>query len=209
MHEVRRRGADWEYRIMASNIVKRQARRAATTGFVGAATLGAFLVPAAPAAAKPVSVPGVGTVEIPNEIPAPDQLHIPGNLPGMPEPTPPPFVTPTETVGEMALDAALSKQGAPYVYGASGPDAFDCSGLVKWAYEQAGHDVPRTSDAQLASGSPVSVENLEPGDVVSFYGGGHSGLYAGDGNIVHASTAGTPVQVAPIAGMPVAGASRL
>lgn len=190
---------------MAFNTVKRQARRAAATGAVGAATLGAFLLPAVPATAQPVTLPGVGTFEVPDEIP------IPPGVPGIEAPNPPaapPFVTPTETAGELALDAALSKVGAPYVYGAAGPDAFDCSGLVQWSYRQAGLELPRTSDAQLASGTPVSMNDLRPGDVVSFYGGGHSGLYAGDGNVVHASTAGTPVRVAPISSMPFAGARR-
>ncbi|WP_459545245.1 C40 family peptidase [Nocardia sp. X0981] len=190
---------------MAFNTVKRQARRAAATGAVGAATLGAFLLPAAPATAQPVTVPGVGTFEVPDEIP------IPPGIPGMGVPHPPaapPFVTPVKTAGELALDAALSKVGAPYVYGAAGPDAFDCSGLVQWSYRQAGLELPRTSDAQLASGAPVSMSDLRPGDVVSFYGGGHSGLYAGDGNVVHASTAGTPVRVAPISSMPFTGARR-
>lgn len=190
---------------MAFNTVKQQARRAAATGAVGAATLGAFLLPAAPATAQPVTIPGVGTFEVPGEIPIPP--GVPGiEAPG--SPAAPPFVTPTATAGELALDAALSKVGAPYVYGAAGPDAFDCSGLVQWSYRQAGLELPRTSDAQLASGTPVSMNDLRPGDVVSFYGGGHSGLYAGDGNVVHASTAGTPVRVAPISSMPFAGARR-
>ncbi|MEU1982597.1 C40 family peptidase [Nocardia sp. NPDC019395] len=190
---------------MAFTTVKRQARRAAATGAVGAATLGAFLLPAAPAAAQPVTIHGVGTFEVPNEVP------IPAGIPGLEAPDAPgapPFVTPTKTAGDLALDAALSKVGSPYVYGAAGPDAFDCSGLVQWSYRQAGRELPRTSDAQLSAGSPVSIDNLQPGDVVSFYGGGHSGLYAGDGNIVHASTSGTPVQLAPISSMPIAGARR-
>ncbi|MGW0180047.1 C40 family peptidase [Nocardia sp. NPDC003345] len=191
---------------MAFTTVSRQARRVAATGAVGAATLGAFLLPAAPAAAQPVTIHGVGTFEIPNEVP------IPAGIPGVEAPgaagVVPPFVTPVKTAGELALDAALSKVGSPYVYGAAGPDAFDCSGLVQWSYRQAGRELPRTSDAQLAQGASVSMNDLQPGDVVSFYGGGHSGLYAGDGNVVHASTSGTPVRVAPISSMPVAGAVR-
>lgn len=189
---------------MATNTVKRHAQRAVAAGAVGAATLGVFLLPAAPASAQPVTIPGVGTFEVPNEIPIPQ--GIPGiELPGAPAL---PFMAPKKTVGDIALDAAMSKLGAPYVYGAAGPNAFDCSGLVKWSYEQAGMDLPRTSGAQLASGSPVSLDDLQPGDVVSFYGGGHSGLYAGDGNVIHASTSGTPVQIASMSSMPFAGARR-
>jgi peptidoglycan DL-endopeptidase CwlO len=188
---------------MTTNAVKRHAQRAVAAGAVGAATIGALLLPAAPASAQPVTIPGVGTIDVPNEIPVPQAL--PGlELPG---PAPLPFAAPKSS-GEVALDAALSKVGSPYVYGAAGPNSFDCSGLVQWSYRQAGVELPRTSGAQLAAGSPVSLDNLQPGDLVSFYGGGHSGLYAGDGNVVHAATSGTPVQVAPISSMPIAGARR-
>ncbi|WP_040795365.1 C40 family peptidase [Nocardia higoensis] len=192
---------------MATNTVKRQARRAVAAGAIGAATIGAFLLPAT-ASAQPVNIPGVGVFEVPNEIPIPS--GIPGIEPATPAApfTPPPFVAPQKTLGEVALDAALSKVGSPYVYGAAGPNAFDCSGLVQWAYRQAGKELPRTSGAQLAAGTPVSIDDLRPGDMVSFYGGGHSGLYAGNGNVVHAATAGTPVNVAPISSMPFAGARR-
>ncbi|MEV0294976.1 C40 family peptidase [Nocardia sp. NPDC050710] len=190
---------------MASNTVKRQARRAVAAGAVGAATIGAILLPAAPASAQPVTIPGIGTFEVPNEIPIPG--NVPGiELPGVPAPLP--FFAPKKSLGEVALDAAMTKLGAPYVYGAAGPNAFDCSGLVQWSYREAGMELPRTSGAQLAAGSPVSLDDLQPGDLVSFYGGGHSGLYAGDGNIIHASTSGTPVMIAPISSMPFAGARR-
>ncbi|MFF5036551.1 C40 family peptidase [Nocardia salmonicida] len=188
---------------MANNTVKRQAQRAVAVGAVGAATIGAFLLPAAPASAAPVTVPGIGTFEVPNEIP------LPQGVPGIEIPAAPQvFTAPRATAADIALDAALSKIGSPYVYGAAGPNAFDCSGLVQWAYSQAGMDIPRTSDAQLGAGTPISIDELQPGDMVSFYGGGHSGLYAGDGNVVHASTAGTPVQIASLSSMPFAGARR-
>ncbi|MFC4374352.1 C40 family peptidase [Nocardia halotolerans] len=189
---------------MATNTVKRQAQRAVAAGAVGAATIGAFLLPAAPASATPVTVPGIGTFEVPNEIPLPPQ-----GIPGIEFPTAPDtFVAPRASLADVALDAALSKVGSPYVYGAAGPDAFDCSGLVQWAYRQAGMELPRTSGAQLGAGTPVSIDNLQPGDLVSFYGGGHSGLYAGNGNVVHAATAGSPVHVAAMDTMPFAGARR-
>ncbi|GGK66416.1 C40 family peptidase [Nocardia camponoti] len=196
---------------MATNNLKRQAQRAVAAGAVGAATVGAFLLPAAPASATPVTIPGVGSFEVPNEIPLPQ--NVPGVEIGGAASAPAPwepqaFTAPRASLADVALNAALSKIGAPYVYGAAGPDAFDCSGLVQWAYAQAGVDVPRTSGAQLSAGTPVSLDNLQPGDMVSFYGGGHSGLYAGDGNVVHASTAGSPVQLAPISSMPFAGARR-
>ncbi|MBF6148147.1 MULTISPECIES: C40 family peptidase [Nocardia] len=185
----------------------RTARRAVAAGAVGAATLSALLLPATTAAAAPVTVPGVGTFDVPDQVlgavppgAVPPGIQIPGIAPA-------PFA-PQQTVGQRAADAALSKVGAPYSYGAAGPNAFDCSGLVKWSYEQAGRELPRTSYEQLEEGAPVSLDALQPGDVVSFYGGSHSALYVGDGNVVHASTAGEPVKVAPISSMPVAGARR-
>jgi hypothetical protein len=190
---------------MANTTVKRQVQRAVAAGAIGAATIGAFFLPAAPASAQPVTITGIGTFDVPNEIPIPP--NIPDIQLGNP-PAPLPFMAPQKTHGEVALDAAKTKLGSPYVYGAAGPNAFDCSGLVKWAYQQAGIEVPRTSYAQLAAGTPVSLDILQPGDVVLFYGGGHAGLYAGDGNVIHASTAGTPVKIAPISSMPVAGARR-
>ncbi|MEU2035234.1 C40 family peptidase [Nocardia amamiensis] len=123
-------------------------------------------------------------------------------------PTPPVAAAPRKTTGEIAVDAARTKLGADYNYGAVGPDSFDCSGLVQWSYGQAGVDLPRTSEAQLAAGTPVSLDELQPGDVVSFYDGSHSALYAGEGKVIHASTYGIGVTTAPLSSMPVAGARR-
>ncbi|GAB2705520.1 C40 family peptidase [Nocardia thraciensis] len=190
----------------------RIAHRAVAAGAVGAATLSALLLPAAPASAAPVTVPGVGTVDVPDQMLAaiPPGAIPPGVLPpGVELPGVGPAPAPqAQSAGQRAADAAMTRVGTPYSYGATGPDAFDCSGLVKWSYEQAGVDLPRTSQAQAGAGTPVSMDDLQPGDVVSFYGGGHSGLYVGDGNVVHASTYGQPVAVAPISSMPVDGASR-
>ncbi|MBB5918006.1 cell wall-associated NlpC family hydrolase [Nocardia transvalensis] len=185
----------------------RTAHRAVAAGAVGAATLSALLLPASLASAAPVTVPGVGSIDVPDQVLAqiPPGVVPPGiELPGI-APAPAPQ---QQTPGQRAADAAMTRVGTPYSYGATGPDAFDCSGLVQWSYEQAGVELPRTSQAQLSSGAPVSEDDLQPGDVVSFYGGSHSGLYVGDGNVVHASTYGQPVAVAPIASMPYAGARR-
>lgn len=108
-----------------------------------------------------------------------------------------------------AVAAALSKLGAPYGWGAAGPDAFDCSGLVYWAYQQQGITVPRTSQAQMAGGTPVSMDALQPGDVIGYFGGAsHVGIYVGNGMIAHASDYGIPLQVVPVNSMPVYGARR-
>lgn len=112
-------------------------------------------------------------------------------------------------MGMTALAAAMTKLGSPYSWGAAGPDAFDCSGLVYWAYQQAGITLPRTSMAMMQSGIPVSREQLQPGDVVGYYAGAsHVGMYAGNGLIVHASDYGIPVQVVPLDNAPIYGIRR-
>ncbi|WP_438822683.1 C40 family peptidase [Nocardia barduliensis] len=167
----------------------------------------------------PVSVV-VPVIEVPTIVPAIEipllgvlpELELPflADIPQiMPRaPTPPAAVIPQKTAGEMAVDAARTKLGADYNYGAVGPDSFDCSGLVQWSYEQAGVDVPRTSYDQLAIGTPVPLDDLQPGDMVSFYGGSHSAIYAGDGKVIHASTYGIGVTTSPLSSMPVTGARR-
>ncbi|MFF0817006.1 NlpC/P60 family protein [Rhodococcus sp. NPDC003318] len=108
-----------------------------------------------------------------------------------------------------ALQAALTQVGKPYVWGATGPDGYDCSGLMVWAYRQIGKELPRSSQAQAAGGTPVRKEDLQPGDLVIFYSdASHVGMYAGNGNIVHASTFGVPVKVAPLDAYPFYGARR-
>lgn len=98
------------------------------------------------------------------------------------------------------VQAALTRVGMPYSYGASGPSSFDCSGLVTWAMNQAGLSVPRSSYSLMGAGAPVSQAELRPGDVVITNGGGHAALYVGNGQVVEAVTSGTPVRVAGIRG---------
>ncbi len=109
-----------------------------------------------------------------------------------------------------AVQNALGKIGAPYRYGASGPSAFDCSGLVKWAYKQEGVSLPRTSRAMASAGAPVSKAALRPGDLVLFYRPvSHVGIYVGNGKVVHASTSGTPVKLSSMDAMPFNSARRV
>ncbi|QIS10889.1 protein p60 precursor [Nocardia arthritidis] len=111
--------------------------------------------------------------------------------------------------GTSALAAALTRIGDPYVWGATGPNQFDCSGLVQWAYKQVGKDVPRTSSQQANFGTPVPRDQLQPGDLVFFYSDiSHVGIYAGNGLMVHASTFGVPVAVAPLGSTPFHSARR-
>jgi cell wall-associated NlpC family hydrolase len=103
------------------------------------------------------------------------------------------------SVAEEAVHAALSRVGDPYVWGAAGPNAFDCSGLVMWAYAQAGVSLPHFSGAQYADTTHISMGDLEPGDLVFFSDPGeHVAMYIGNGDIVQAPYTGADVQVVPL-----------
>lgn len=94
---------------------------------------------------------------------------------------------------QVAINAAISRLGMPYVYGATGPNAFDCSGLTSWAWAQAGVTLPRTSSGQ-ATLPVVPLDQLRPGDLITYYSPVHHvALYIGNGQIIHASTEGKPV----------------
>lgn len=106
-----------------------------------------------------------------------------------------------------ALQAALAKRGSQYLWGGNGPNAFDCSGLTKFAYAAAGVQLPRVAVDQYRVGKPVAQNELLPGDLV-FYDDGtgnpaaihHVGMYVGEGKMVDAPTEGQLVDVRPIRG---------
>ncbi|MFJ2089857.1 NlpC/P60 family protein [Streptomyces sp. NPDC087901] len=109
-----------------------------------------------------------------------------------------------------AVAFAYTALGKPYVWGATGPSSFDCSGLTQAAYRSAGVSLPRTTYTQINAGRRVSRSELAPGDLVFFYSGvTHVGLYIGNGQMIHAPRPGAPVRVAPIDQMPFAGATRV
>lgn len=109
-----------------------------------------------------------------------------------------------------AVAYAYGALGKPYVWGATGPTSYDCSGLVQAAWRSAGVSLPRTTYTQINAGQPVSRSQLAPGDLVFFYSGiSHVGLYIGGGQMIHAPHPGAPVRVAPIDQMPFAGATRV
>ena len=109
-----------------------------------------------------------------------------------------------------AVAYAYQKLGSPYVWGATGPNAFDCSGLVQAAYRSAGISLPRTTYAQINAGRRVPRSQLQPGDLVFFYSGiSHVGIYIGNGRMIHAPNPSAPVRVAPVDEMPFAGATRV
>jgi cell wall-associated NlpC family hydrolase len=113
-------------------------------------------------------------------------------------------------VRKSAMQKALGKIGSPYRYGAAGPNAFDCSGLVTWAYKSSGKSLPRTSNAMSRVGTAVSKSALQPGDLVFFYKPvSHVGIYIGNGKVVHASSRKSPVKVSDIGRMPFTTARRV
>ncbi|MGA5148149.1 NlpC/P60 family protein [Streptomyces griseoincarnatus] len=105
-----------------------------------------------------------------------------------------------------AFSAAKSRVGMPYVWGATGPSSFDCSGLTSWAFQQAGVSLPRTSQAQANVGTRInSLSALRPGDLIIMRTDlSHVGFYAGNGQILHAPKPGAQVRYESIArsGMP-------
>jgi peptidoglycan DL-endopeptidase CwlO len=147
--------------------------------------------PPAPDAAPPANDPGV-LAEPPGGIP-PGDMAPPGENPGGGSPE-----------AATVIQAALSRIGSPYVWGGSGPSQFDCSGLVMWSFQQAGISLPHSSQALAQGGQPVSMDQIQPGDLVTYYSdASHVAIYICDGMMVHASTFGTPVRVAPVNNAPI------
>jgi peptidoglycan DL-endopeptidase CwlO len=129
--------------------------------------------------------------------PAPEALPPGGGQPGGPGPGS--GAAPGSGQGAIAVQAALTQVGQPYSWGGAAPGGFDCSGLVMWAFQQAGIPLPHSSQALAHGGQPVSLSDLQPGDVLTFYSdASHAGLYIGDGLMVHSSTYGQPVRVVPM-----------
>lgn len=106
------------------------------------------------------------------------------------------------TLGKRAVTVAAAQRGKPYVWGASGPSGFDCSGLVQYVYEdKLGVDVPRTATAQKRAATPVAKRSMRPGDLVFFTEGRriyHVGIYAGAGKVWHAPRPGQRVELSKI-----------
>jgi peptidoglycan DL-endopeptidase CwlO len=114
------------------------------------------------------------------------------------------------TVGAQALQAAISRLGYPYIWGAAGPTSFDCSGLVMWAYQQVGISLPHFTVSQYNSGVHVARSDLEPGDLVFFFSNiSHVGMYIGNGMMIDAPNFGEDVKVQPIYWNEFVGAVRI
>ena len=111
-------------------------------------------------------------------------------------------VVASSSAAQTAVDTAMAQRGKPYVWAATGPGSFDCSGLVKYAYAAAGVSLPRSSSQQATVGRAVSRAELQPGDIIAFYSPvSHVGIYIGNGQMVHAPTSGDVVKVASIDAM--------
>jgi cell wall-associated NlpC family hydrolase len=111
----------------------------------------------------------------------------------------PPIQVNGRSLGVQALKIAMTKIGDAYVWGGSGPNVFDCSGLVMWAYAQLGISLPHFTGAQWNAGVHVSRAQLQPGDLVFFYPGiSHVGIYVGNGFMLDAPTFGIPVGIHPV-----------
>ncbi|MBO3677461.1 NlpC/P60 family protein [Streptomyces sp. NEAU-YJ-81] len=143
--------------------------------------------------ATPAGTPApVATVTAPRPRPAPGR-------PGMP----------TAEAGKRALAYALNQIGKPYVWGAEGPNSFDCSGLTSSAWAHAGRLIPRTSQEQWRQLPRVPLNKLRPGDLVIYYkGASHVAMYAGNGQVVQAPRTGQRVKLSPLASNPLHGAVR-
>jgi cell wall-associated NlpC family hydrolase len=123
------------------------------------------------------------------------------------------------TAGQLteALRAAVSRRGLPYVWGASGPSSFDCSGLVQWSFAQAGITMPRVAADQARAGLAVPATQLQPGDLLFYHTDptdpgyiSHVAIYLGNGWMIQAPQPGMNVEIVPASfGSEFAGAIRV
>ncbi|MGW5969114.1 NlpC/P60 family protein [Streptomyces sp. NPDC055186] len=129
---------------------------------------------------------------------------------GRAHPSGPGTAVPASARAAAAVAAARSALGSPYVWGANGPFGFDCSGLMQWSYAQAGVALPRTSQAQRHAGRQVPLSQARPGDLVLYRSdASHVGMYAGNGQVIHAPYPGAPVRYDPVGMMPVSSVTRV
>ena len=106
--------------------------------------------------------------------------------------------SPEATRGRTVVAVAKQYVGAPYRWGGSSPEGFDCSGLVRYVYAQVGVSLPHNAAQQYRLGTPVAREDLEPGDLVFFDHLRHNGIYVGDGRFIHARQTGRRVAIASL-----------
>lgn len=124
------------------------------------------------------------------------QQPIAASVPATAAPSAP---VPTGSGGAAAVAAAETRLGDPYVWGAAGPNSFDCSGLTMWAWAHAGVSLPHYSAAQYDSTTHIPMSDLQPGDLVFFADPGeHEAMYIGNGQIIEAPHTGANVRIMPL-----------
>ncbi|MET9103678.1 C40 family peptidase [Streptomyces antibioticus] len=108
-----------------------------------------------------------------------------------------------------ALDFAYAQLGKPYEWGSTGPNSFDCSGLVGASWRTAGVSLPRTVKEMYDAGRKVAKSDLQPGDIIYWYNDNqHNGMYVGNGKAIHAPRTGKNIEIVPLDSMPFFAASR-
>ncbi|MGY1742059.1 MULTISPECIES: C40 family peptidase [unclassified Blastococcus] len=192
--------ADYDRLLAEEQAAREAAERAAAEA---AARAAAEQAAAEQAAAEQAAEEQAAEDAAPAPAPAPvPQAPRPAPASAAPPPAPVAVRAPGPAA-QVAVDTALAQRGDPYVWAAAGPDSFDCSGLTSFAYRAAGISLPHSSRMQSQMGTPVSRADLQPGDLVFFYSPvSHVGMYIGNGQMVHASTYGQPVKIAPVDSMP-------
>lgn len=183
--------ADYQAQVAALTEAERQAAQAAQEAGLAAAAAEAEAEAAAAAASGTTAPTG-------SSAPAPQATRAAAPAPA-----------PAASAGsggsgaaQTAVQTALAQVGDPYVWGAGGPNAFDCSGLTQYAYAAAGISLPHSSSMQSRMGTAVSRADLQPGDLIFYYSPvSHVSMYIGNGQMVHASTSGQPVKVVSVDSM--------
>lgn len=111
--------------------------------------------------------------------------------------------------GRTAIEFAYAQLGKPYEWGSTGPDSYDCSGLVGAAWRAAGVSLPRTVKQMYDAGRKVSKADVQPGDIIYWYNDNqHNGMYVGDGKAIHAPRTGKNIEIVPVDSSPFCAASR-
>lgn len=123
---------------------------------------------------------------------------------GQTEQPPPTDIPEASGKAQAAIDFALGQLGDPYVYGGTGPDSWDCSGLTQAAWGAAGVGLPRVVGPQINAGTRIPMSELQPGDLVAYSSMSHIGLYLGNGQVIHAPRPGKTVEIVGLSGFDVA-----
>lgn len=132
------------------------------------------------------------------EAPQREELTAPGNTQA------PVDIPPASGNAQAAINFALGQLGDPYVYGGTGPDSWDCSGLTQAAWAAAGVSLPRVVGPQINAGTRIPISEVQPGDLVAYSSMSHIGMYIGNGQVIHAPRPGKTVEIVGLSGFSVA-----